>query len=94
MDLFSGGQVVFCIDNESARMAYIKGVGETVRAARIIQAFVEREAELQHRVWFGRVPSFSNPSDAPSRMDFRAVVEEGATRTRVSWEKVRRHLGL
>ena len=74
-------------------MAYIKGVGETARV-HIIQAFVQREAELQYRVWFGRVPSFSNPSDAPSRMDFRAVVKEGATRTRVPWEKVVSHLGL
>ena len=93
-EMFAGAQAVFYVDNESARMAFIRGSGETTRGAHIIQAFVVRESELQHRVWFGRVPSFSNPSDAPSRLDFRALIEAGAGRTSVNWEKVKRHLKL
>ena len=50
-------------------MAYIRGSSETLRAGEIVQSFVEVEARLQHRVWFGRVPSYSNPSDAPSRLE-------------------------
>lgn len=55
---------------------------------------MEVEARLQHRVWFGRVPSFSNPSDAPSRLDFQEVLGLGAVRTSVDWEMTRRHLSL
>ena len=75
-------------------MAYIRGSGETLRAGEIVQSFVEVEARLQHRVWFGRVPSYSNPSDAPSRLDFEEVLSLGAIRASVDWEMTRGHLSL
>ena len=93
-ELFKGSQVVFFIDNESARMAYIRGNGETLRAEQLVQSFVEQEAKLQHRIWFGRVPSHSNPSDAPSRLDFTEVNSLGAVGTSLDWETIRLHLGL
>ena len=92
--LFTCAQVIYFIDNESARMAYIRGTGETLRASLLVQSFVEIEAAQQHRVWFGRVPSHSNPAESPSRLDFSWVLAKGATRTNVDWEKVSRHLGL
>ena len=91
---FTCAQVVYYIDNESARMAYIRGPGETVRASLLVQSFVENEAAQQHRVWFGRVPSHSNPADAPSRLDHSHVLAKGASQTNIDWEKVSRHLGL
>ena len=91
---FTCAQVVYYIDNESARMAYIRGTGETVRASLLVQSFVENEAAQQHRVWFGRVPSHSNPADAPSRLDHSHVLAKGASQTNIDWEKVSRHLGL
>jgi ribonuclease HI len=93
-EFFQQSQVVYYVDNESARMACIRGSGETLRAGEIVQSFVEVEAKLQHRVWFGRVPSFSNPSDAPSRLDFQEVLGLGAVRTSVDWEMTRGHLSL
>ena len=93
-EFFQQSQVVYYVDNESARMACIRGSGETLRAGEIVRSFVEVEARLQHRVWFGRVPSFSNPSDAPSRLDFQEVLGLGAVRTSVDWEMTRRHLSL
>eukprot|EP00435_Cladocopium_sp_Y103_P061907 s913_g23.t1 len=93
-EFFANSQVVYYIDNESARMAYIRGTGETVRASLLIQSFVETEAEQQHRVWFGRVPSFSNPADSPSRLEFSHVLKLMAARTSISWEMVSRHLGV
>ena len=60
-ELFTGAQVVFYIDNESARMAYIRGGGETLRGAHIIQAFVERESELQQA---------ETPTNASGLMEF------------------------
>ena len=87
-------QVVYYIDNESSRMAYIRGDGETQRAAQMIHAFVQYESAMQHRVWFGRVPSYSNPADGPSRLDFKEVLKLGATKTSIDWELVRKHLEL
>ena len=92
--LFSNPQVVYYIDNESARLAYVRGDGETLRASKLIQVFVEEEARLQHRVWFGRVPSFSNPADDPSRLKFDKVKKLGAMQTNIDWEKVAQHLEL
>lgn len=91
---YEGSQVVYYIDNESARMAHIRGDGETLRAAQMIQAFVEIESTCQHRVWFGRVPSYSNPADGPSRLNFLEVSKLGATRTSINWEMVMKHLEL
>ena len=87
-------QVVYYIDNESARLAFVRGDGETLRASKLIQVFVEAEARLQHRVWFGRVPSFSNPADSPSRLKFDEVKALGAMQTNIDWEKVAQHLEL
>ena len=92
--LLSGAQVVFYIDNESARMTYIRGTGETLRASSLVQTFVEHEAKLQYRVWFGRVPSHSNPADRPSRLEFSHVTSLMAARTSICWETVSSHLGV
>ena len=92
--LYHGAQVVYYIDNESARMAHIRGDGETSRAAQMISVFVGIESSCQHRVWFGRVPSYSNPADLPSRLDFSQVIQLGATRTNICWETVVKHLEL
>ena len=89
---FAHAQIVYYIDNESARMAYIKGLGETAGAGGLIQSFVQLESDFQHRVWFGRVPSHSNPADSPSRLSFDAVLSLGASRTSVDWEMVSCHL--
>eukprot|EP00435_Cladocopium_sp_Y103_P051887 s469_g16.t1 len=86
-DMYPHAQVVYYIDNESSRMAHIKGTGETLRASMIIEQFVKIEFDAQHRVWFGRVPSYSNPADSPSRLDFTQALRLGATRTSVNWEK-------
>ena len=61
-------QVVWYIDNESARMAAIRGSGETKFASLFIDAFVETECNSQIKSWFSRVPSHSNPADGVSRL--------------------------
>eukprot|EP00435_Cladocopium_sp_Y103_P041733 s2725_g11.t1 len=75
-DMYTGAQVVYYIDNESSRMAHIRGTGETLRASQLIDAFVRLECDCQHRVWFGRVPSHSNPADSPSRLSFAHALGE------------------
>ena len=92
--LVARSQTVFYIDNESSRMAYIRGDGETLRSKSMIESFVDLEARLQLRIWFGRVPSYSNPADSPSRLCNDEVLSLGATETNIDWEQVKSHLGL
>ena len=59
-------QTVFCLDNDAARSAYIKGVkGDS--------SLVQLELELQIRGWFSGAPSRSNIPDAPSRLNFKKL---------------------
>ena len=80
--------LVHYIDNESSRMALIKGYGETFHAARFIKAYVNLECEHQVKTWFARVPSHSNVGDGPSRDDISLVNELGAVRTNLDWERI------
>ena len=45
-------QVVWYVDNESSRMAVVRGSGETRHAASIIDAFVRLECSSQIKSWF------------------------------------------
>ena len=56
-------QTVWYIDNESARMAMIRGAGETEYSSCFINGFVSIECREQFKSWFARVPSFSNIAD-------------------------------
>ena len=69
-ELIKGSQVVFYLDNESAKSGLIKGYGATKVANAIVGSFCQTEALLQLKTWFSRVPTHSNPSDGPSRMCF------------------------
>ena len=86
--VFKAGQVVYYVDNESARMAYIRGSGETPMSSAVISRFVILESQFQHKVWFARVPSHSNLADAPSRLDYDWVRRQGASQTSIDWERV------
>ena len=85
---FSGALIVYYIDNESARMAYIKGNRETNFASCMIGNFVELEAAWQHKAWFGRCPSTSNPADGASRLDFSWFEGKHAEQTSLNWEQL------
>ena len=91
---FAYSQVVFYIDNESARMAYIGGDGSTALGAKIVEQFVNLEAKMQLRVWFGKIPSHSNPADNPSRLKFGEVSAAGAVQTNICWERIVEHLEI
>ena len=82
-------QVVWYIDNESARMAAIRGSGETKFASLFIDAFVETECNSQIKSWFSRVPSHSNPADGVSRLLCDLPRSLGAEQTTVMWESCR-----
>ena len=58
---------IFFVDNDSARFSIIKGRSGSESMCLLAHAFHELD-ELQPTYWWiARVPSYSNPSDAPSR---------------------------
>ena len=91
---FSGALAVYYIDNERARMAFIRGNGETHIASVLISEFVELESAFQHKAWFGRCPSASNPADGASRMDLSWFEGKSSEQTSVDWEKLRHLLSI
>ena len=91
---FEGSLVVYYIDNESARMAYVRGSGETTFSSFMISDFVQIESQLQHKSWFGRCSSASNPADGASRLDLAWFEGRDVEHTKLSWEELRHHLGL
>ena len=86
-DLIKNSQAVHFIDNESSRMALVKGYGETFFGKRIVCAHVDQENALQLRSWYARVPSFSNIADGPSRMDCALVTRLGGKQIMLPWER-------
>ena len=54
----------------------------------IIDGFCFKEARLQLKTWFSRVPSHSNISDGPSRLDFSLTDAMGCVRYEVLWTNV------
>ena len=63
--LFDSYSVVF-VDNEAAQSALIVGRSGTECGRLILQRILESEHCTACRPWYGRVPSYSNPSDPPS----------------------------
>ena len=61
-------RIFFFIDNDSARMAMIRGISPSNSSHRIISSFVQDEAVRQTWTWFARIASHSNPGDGPSRL--------------------------
>ena len=81
-------QVMHYIDNESVRLALLRGSGETVTARKVAHEIVQAESKLSLKTWYARVASHSNISDGPSRGDFELVLSLGSTFCEVDWERI------
>ena len=68
MSLLKDTYSVFYVDNEAARSALVSGRSSTQNGRAIIQRILNSEHQTLCRPWFGRVPSHSNPADAPSAL--------------------------
>ena len=82
-DSIKHSQVVYYIDNEAAKSAFIQGVGFTDVAKSITSLFDSLETRLCIISWFGRVASHSNLSDGPSRLQFGSELLTNAVRVPV-----------
>ena len=87
-------QLFIFLDNDAARSAYIQGVGATNFARSFTQKFVHLESALKILPWFGRVPSHSNISDGPSRLDFSNHLLKHCTRIRLHFPAHFNQMGL
>ena len=84
----SGRYVVMYVDNEASRMALIKAYSSTDSGNVVVQMFVKEEDHNQWKVWWGRVGTYANVADAPSRLDVKDVEARGAQCDRCAWDLV------
>ena len=90
--LFSHRYVVNYVDNEASRSALVKAWSSVKYANNIIGRYVEMEMQYFWKPWFSRVASFSNPSDAPSRLETSELLESGVQRFHFDWLSEVQHL--
>jgi hypothetical protein len=73
--LLNGRRVVYFIDNDSARMVFVKGTSDSTCSQRMADIMVRDEGLEQTFAWFARVPTLSNPADGPSRLRLEPAAE-------------------
>ena len=71
-------KVMYFVDNDSARLAMIKGYSPVITSLRIIMACSYRDAMCRTVSWYARVPTKSNIADEPSRMRKVDLMKMGA----------------
>ena len=55
------------VDNDGVTDALVKGFSNVLALQTMLHEFVKQEVKLSSVTWTARVPSASNPADAPSR---------------------------
>jgi hypothetical protein len=75
--------VCFYIDNEAAKSACVRAWGPTRLGNSLVKHICVCEVASKISPWYCRVPSFSNPADAPSRGECQWLAERGSRETRV-----------
>ena len=68
---------MFFIDNDSARFALISMNSPVEASADIILQVAKLDMIEPGLRWYARVPTVCNPADAPSRLDFKKLIEDG-----------------
>ena len=64
-----GRNVIYFIDNESARLALVKAYSPVLASLLLVSQCLEWDYANQSHGWFARVPTVSNVADLPSRME-------------------------
>lgn len=67
---FRSANVLSFLDSEPSKFACIKGSSDSPCCEDIVRSIHQVDAELMPWIWYSRVPTFSNPSDAASRLDW------------------------
>ena len=72
-----GRAVLHFIDHDGCKFSLIRGSGRVSASSRIIHQVWQCELDSSSFSWFSRVPSASNLSDGPSRLDHSAILALG-----------------
>lgn len=67
--LLHNRRAIWWADNEAARFALIKGQSGSLLMNQLVREFFHIDGRFPSFGWVERVPSFSNPADAPSRFE-------------------------
>ena len=78
-------QTVFYLDNDAARAGLAKALGATQHAEAIVHRIMSLESETRNKPWYGRVPTASNISDDPSRLECQYIESLGCQRCDIDW---------
>ena len=74
--LLTGRRCIFFIDNEAARLGLVKAYSPVLPSLAIIMDCLSWDYRHKVDSWYSRVPSKSNISDGPSRLDFSSVLND------------------
>ena len=78
--------VIWWIDNDAARHCLISARGYPDSNFRLVQTVLVCEQHFRIQSWFARVPSISNPADAPSRGENASLLAHAAeAEIKVGW---------
>ena len=78
-------QTVFYLGNDAARAGLTKALGATQHAEAIVHRIMSLESETQNKPWYGRVPTASNISDDPSRLECQYIESLVCQRCDIDW---------
>jgi len=76
----AGRAVLWFIDNSSAQSTLIRSFSPVFDNYELLVINAEMDVLTQSMNWYARVPSPSNPGDAPSRLEFQTLDTAGYTR--------------
>ena len=74
-DHLRGRSIMTFVDNDAARAAMIRGYSANRHSAAVVDQVARQDIFEGTLVWYERVPSQSNPADAPSRGEVPEVIK-------------------
>ena len=72
-DRLRGRRALAFVDNDAAKYAVISGTSQNIASSCLVESLWEDVSELQSFLWVERVPSESNISEGPSRLEFSVL---------------------
>lgn len=75
-----GRPVLWFLDNSSAQAALVRSFSPVLDNYELLTINAVIDVALQSLNWYSRVPSKSNPGDAPSRLEFAKLDDQGYVR--------------
>eukprot|EP00435_Cladocopium_sp_Y103_P024655 s97_g6.t1 len=84
-DLLSNRRVLLFVDNNSARGGVVKGRSSSPTMDDLLKAFYSAETHHPSFWWVERVPSKSNPGDAPSRFEGQKAARDWGADFRIGF---------